>query len=127
MSCYFIRATYNISANSKSVASYTVSMQKSDSADYSYSCSDGDTINNISTWICKSTSFNDAMNSLLDYLNFPVDVMLRTKDGKPDTVFLSLMNVKHKNGYGVEHHMLGRISPHGRWIANNGDELFAKE
>jgi hypothetical protein len=127
MSYYLIRATYNTSANSKSLAAYTVRMQKTDDADYCYSCQDGPTFNNISAWICTTASFQDAINKILDYLNFPVDVMLKCRDGKPYDVFLSLIDVKHNDGLGETHHLLGRITPHGRWVANNGDELFSKE
>jgi hypothetical protein len=129
MSFYHIRATYNTSANSKSIASYTVRMQKTDNPDYCYSRQDGPTFNNISAWVCTTASFQGAMNRLLDYLNVlcSVDVMLKHIDGKPHAIFLSPVDVKHKNGLGETHHLLGRITPHGRWIANNGDELFAKE
>jgi hypothetical protein len=127
MSFYHIRATYNTNANSKSIASYTVRMQKTDNTDYCYSRQDGPTFNNISAWVCTAASFQDAINKILDYLNFPVDVMLKCIDGKPHAVFLRLIDVKHKGGPGETHHLLGRITPHGRWIANNGDELFSKE
>lgn len=126
MSCYQVSATYNTSQHSKSVGSYSVRMCAVEDKDFTYNGSDGEPVrNNTSSWICVTTSFHDAINELLDYLGFPVDVYAKITNGEMDYIFLKPVGTKMKGDDFTEYHLLGRRNAHGKWISSHGDDIFS--
>jgi hypothetical protein len=91
-------------------------------------CGSGDGVvrNNVSMFICIDPSFNAVVNSLMDFLNIPCEVVLKSRHDEPDYVFLRALGGKSTFEEFCSYAVLANNTPKGRWVSKYADALFKK-